>query len=215
MREDGVGKCSAYFCPKCFFGVKLLIKSALLLIVDIDNELVNCSIVTFCDSQFQLSWTHKLSSQSCVGGKIPRFTGMSILVPVSQSGSSDRVTQMRKEAKFPPGTAAKELLGGKSCWEVGNVRFWWRSAAALGWCCLAERDEVEREHVDGNPRNWEKEATGAEYKNPQNAEFEEVREIQFPLPLCIIGELSLKKLFFPCLPHPLRNIICKCFSFPV
>lgn len=47
---------------------------------------------------------------------------MSILVPGSQSGSSDHVTQMRKEATFPPGTAAEELLGGKSCWEVGSVR---------------------------------------------------------------------------------------------
>lgn len=50
-----MGKFSAYFCLNCIFGVKLLIKSAFLLIVDADNEPVNCFIVTFCGSQFQLS----------------------------------------------------------------------------------------------------------------------------------------------------------------
>lgn len=70
MRENRMGKCSAYFCSNCFFGVKLLIKSALLLVVNIDYEPVNCTIGTFCDSQFQFSWTYKLSSQSCVGGRM-------------------------------------------------------------------------------------------------------------------------------------------------
>lgn len=147
MREDRMGKFSAYFCLNCIFGVKLLIKSALLLIVDIDNEPVNCSIVTFCGSQFQLSWTHELSSQYFVEegrvSKSPWYTGMSILVPGGQSGSSDHVTQMRKEAKFPPGTAAEELLGRKSCWEVGSVGLRWWGAAALGWCGLDVGDEVQ------------------------------------------------------------------------
>lgn len=40
-----MGKFSAYFCLNCIFGMKLLIKSAFLLIVDADNELFHCDFL--------------------------------------------------------------------------------------------------------------------------------------------------------------------------
>lgn len=168
MREDRMGKFSAYFCLNCIFGVKLLIKSACLLIVDTDNEPVNCFIVTFCGSQFQLSWTHELSSQSFVGGRT--CIQESLIHWNVHFGAWESVWFFwprytdEKRGNIPSWYSCWGALGRKELLGSGVCETWVMRCCSPGmvlpWC--GGWGAVEREHVDGNPGNWEKEATRGE-----------------------------------------------------
>lgn len=89
----------------------------------------------------------------------------------------------------------ERAVGKWGLWHFGDevLQPWHRVALMRGMSCSGEGScgWEPRKLGEGEQPGWIKK------KQTQNAEFEEVREIQFPLPLCIIGRLCLEKLFFP------------------